>query len=103
MSGLHGLTSGEVLLDGKPITGPSPEIGMVFQDANLLPWRNLDANINFPFEIKGTKPDRDWIDELLQPRRPRRFRRRACRASCRAACSSAPRWSGRCRSSRRCC
>jgi NitT/TauT family transport system ATP-binding protein len=31
MSGLHGLTSGEVLLDGKPITGPDPEIGMIFQ------------------------------------------------------------------------
>ena len=58
MSGLHGLTAGEVLLDGKPVKGPSPEIGMVFQEANLLPWRNLDANINFPFEIKGTKPDR---------------------------------------------
>jgi len=38
---------------------------MVFQNANLLPWRNLDANINFPFEIKGIKPDRIWIDELL--------------------------------------
>jgi len=65
MSGLHGLTAGDVLLDGKAIDGPNPEIGMVFQDANLLPWRNLYANINFPFEIKGTKPDRIWIDELL--------------------------------------
>lgn len=65
MSGLHRLSAGEVLLDGKPVTGPSPEIGMVFQDANLLPWRNLEANINFPFEIKGSKPDRVWIDELL--------------------------------------
>jgi len=65
MSGLHKLTSGEVLLDGKPVNGPNPEIGMVFQDANLLPWRNLDANINFPFEIKGTKPDRDWIAKLM--------------------------------------
>lgn len=65
MSGLHSLTAGEVLLDGKPITGPNPEIGMVFQEANLLPWRNLDANIRFPFEIKGTQPDRVWIDELL--------------------------------------
>ena len=66
MSGLHKLTSGQVLLDGVPVDGPSPEIGMVFQDANLLPWRNLDANISFPFEIKGTKPDRAWIDDLLQ-------------------------------------
>jgi NitT/TauT family transport system ATP-binding protein len=65
MSGLHGLTSGEVLLDGSPVTGPNPEIGLVFQEANLLPWRDLDANINFPFEIKGTRPDRAWIADLL--------------------------------------
>jgi NitT/TauT family transport system ATP-binding protein len=66
MSGLHGLSSGEVLLDGTPITGPSPAIGMVFQDANLLPWRNLDANIHFPFEIKRTQPDREWIARLVR-------------------------------------
>lgn len=65
MSGLHRLTGGEILLDGKEITGPRPEIGIVFQEANLLPWRNLDANINFPFEIKGEKPDRAWIAHLL--------------------------------------
>jgi NitT/TauT family transport system ATP-binding protein len=65
MSGLHRLTSGAILLDGKEVTGPRPEIGIVFQEANLLPWRNLDANINFPFEIKGEKPDRGWIAHLL--------------------------------------
>jgi NitT/TauT family transport system ATP-binding protein len=65
MSGLHPLTSGEVLLDGVPVRGPSPEIGMVFQDANLLPWRNLEQNIHFPFEIKRTRPDRDWIARLV--------------------------------------
>jgi NitT/TauT family transport system ATP-binding protein len=65
MSGLHGLTSGDVLLDDKPIDGPSPEIGMVFQDANLLPWRTVDANILFPFEIKRQKPDREWIANLM--------------------------------------
>ncbi len=57
MSGLHALTSGAVLLDNKPVTGPRPEIGMVFQDANLLPWRNLIQNILFPFEIKRLNPD----------------------------------------------
>jgi NitT/TauT family transport system ATP-binding protein len=65
LSGLHGLTAGDVLLDGRPVTGPSPEIGMVFQDANLLPWRNVDANINFPFEIKGQQPDGDWVAKLI--------------------------------------
>jgi NitT/TauT family transport system ATP-binding protein len=31
MSGLHSLTVGEVLLDGRPVRGPHPEIGMVFR------------------------------------------------------------------------
>jgi len=66
MSGLHELTSGEIRLDGNKITGPHPDIGIVFQEANLLPWRNLDANINFPFEIKGEKPDQEWIAHLLE-------------------------------------
>ena len=67
MSGLHALTSGQVLLDGEPITGPRPhEIGMIFQEANLLPWRNLRQNIEFPFEIKGTSPDRTRIAGLLE-------------------------------------
>ncbi|WP_112321953.1 ABC transporter ATP-binding protein [Oceanibium sediminis] len=66
MSGLHNLTDGQILLDGKPITGPHPDIGLVFQDANLLPWRNLMDNILFPFEIKGQTPDRDWIEHLME-------------------------------------
>ena len=65
MSGLHPLTAGDILLDDRPVRGPHPQIGMVFQDANLLPWRDLDANINFPSEIRGEKADRVWIDELL--------------------------------------
>lgn len=66
VAGLHPLTSGDVLLNGKPITGPHPQIGMVFQEANLLPWRNLDKNIRFPFEIKGQKPDTQHIEHLLE-------------------------------------
>lgn len=65
MSGLHRLSSGTIRLDGREITGPHPDIGIVFQEANLLPWRNLDANIHFPFEIKGEKPDRAWIAHLV--------------------------------------
>jgi NitT/TauT family transport system ATP-binding protein len=68
MSGLHALTSGTVRLDDKAISGPRPEIGMVFQDANLLPWRNLIQNILFPFEIKRLDPKayRERIGHLLE-------------------------------------
>ena len=52
-------------LDGENVTGPHPQIGMVFQEANLLPWRNLRANIEFPFEIRKEPPDRARIAHLL--------------------------------------
>jgi NitT/TauT family transport system ATP-binding protein len=67
MSGLHALTSGQVLLDDQPIAGPRPrDIGMIFQEANLLPWRNLRQNIEFPFEIKRETKDRDRIAGLVE-------------------------------------
>ena len=67
MSGLHGLSDGRVLLDGTPVNGPRPlEIGMVFQEANLLPWRNLRQNLEFPFEVKHRKPDEARIASLLR-------------------------------------
>ena len=67
MSGLHDLTSGRIALGGTPVAGPRPEIGMIFQDANLLPWRNLWKNILFPFEIKklDVKPYESRIHGLL--------------------------------------
>ena len=67
MAGLHALTSGSIFLDDTPVRGPRPhEIGMIFQDANLLPWRNLIQNIEFPFEIKRTAVDRARIESLLR-------------------------------------
>src|SRR5579863_5234940 len=65
LAGLHALTGGTVKLDNAPVTGPHPQIGMVFQEANLLPWRTLQRNIELPFEIKGTRPDKTRIDALL--------------------------------------
>ena len=68
MSGLHDISTGQVLLNGTPVTGPRAEIGMIFQEANLLPWRNLEQNINFPFEIKklDPKPFEQRIGELIE-------------------------------------
>jgi NitT/TauT family transport system ATP-binding protein len=66
MSGLHALTRGRVVIGDTAVTGPRPlEIGMIFQDANLLPWRNLRQNLEFPFEVKKRKPDRERIARLL--------------------------------------
>lgn len=65
MAGLHRLTEGRITLDGMEITKPHPEIGIVFQQANLLPWRDLSANIRFPFEIMGRAPETDWIEHLI--------------------------------------
>ena len=68
MAGLHELSAGQVLLDGEPVVRPHPQIGMVFQDANLLPWRTVIKNIHLPFEIKGLKPaaHQDRIEGLLR-------------------------------------
>ena len=67
MSGLHPLTAGRIVLDGTEVDGPRPqETGMIFQEANLLPWRNLRQNIEFPFEIKRKPVDRARVDALLQ-------------------------------------
>jgi NitT/TauT family transport system ATP-binding protein len=66
MSGLHALSRGQILLDGTSVNGPRPhEIGMMFQDANLLPWRNLQKNIELPFAIKKRPVDGKRIRRLL--------------------------------------
>ena len=54
LSGLLKPTSGEVRVDGQPISGPAPEqLGVIFQEANLLPWRSVLDNVAFPLELRG--------------------------------------------------
>ena len=45
MTGLLQPTSGEVLYRGQPITGPSPERGIIFQNYSLLPWYTVYDNV----------------------------------------------------------
>lgn len=53
LGGLTQPTSGEILLDGAPITGPGLDRGIVFQQYALLPWRTARKNIEFGLEAKG--------------------------------------------------
>ncbi|NQW11315.1 MAG: ABC transporter ATP-binding protein [Alphaproteobacteria bacterium] len=45
LSGLDRPTSGRVALDGRVLSGPTPEIGMVFQEPRLMPWLPVRENI----------------------------------------------------------
>lgn len=53
LGGLSTPTSGQILLDGTPITGPGLDRGIVFQQYALLPWRTARRNIEFGLEAKG--------------------------------------------------
>jgi len=45
--------SGALEFNGKPITGPSQERAMVFQEFGLLPWRTVAGNVELGLELKG--------------------------------------------------
>jgi sulfonate transport system ATP-binding protein len=45
--GIEHASSGEVRLDGRPVTGPSPKLGFVFQEPRLMPWLKVHDNIAF--------------------------------------------------------
>ena len=53
IAGLLPPTSGELKLNGSPITGPGPERGMVFQAPSLYPWRTVERNVAFGLELLG--------------------------------------------------
>jgi len=46
-------TEGSVRVFGQPVTRPRPEVGIVFQTHNLLPWLTLEANLRLAAEIRG--------------------------------------------------
>lgn len=53
LAGLLPAQAGSLLLHGQPIRGPQPGVSLVFQDANLMPWRSALENIRLPLEISG--------------------------------------------------
>jgi len=53
LAGLEEHSSGDVLLQGKPVTEPGSDRGMVFQGYTLFPWLSVKKNVMFGLEING--------------------------------------------------
>jgi NitT/TauT family transport system ATP-binding protein len=51
LGGVLERTSGGISIDGRAVEGPSRDVGVVFQEALLLPWRNVTNNILLPIEV----------------------------------------------------
>jgi len=52
IGGLESASSGSVLLDGRPVSGPGADRGMVFQSYSLFPWLTVQKNVEFGLQMK---------------------------------------------------
>lgn len=64
LAGLEEITTGDILLEGKPVQGPDPKQAMVFQEYLLFPWRTVQQNIAFGPEVRGLPEGR--TEELVR-------------------------------------
>jgi putative ABC transport system ATP-binding protein len=74
LAGLDQPTTGEVTIAGTELSNLSDteltklrrqHIGFVFQFFNLLPMLSAEENVVLPLSIAGEKPDKAWVDQLL--------------------------------------
>jgi len=55
IAGLDQPSSGRILVDGRAVSGPGPDRGMVFQKYSLYPWLNAAENVAFGMRLQGMK------------------------------------------------
>ena len=68
VAGLTDATDGRVLLDGEPVTGPTTDMGVVFQAYHLFPWLTVAENVGFGLERtdRSTAERECRVDEMLE-------------------------------------
>lgn len=65
VAGLVQPTEGSITIKGTPVAGPRPDIGVVFQQPVLLPWRTILDNVLFPVELLHL-PRKQYIDRAME-------------------------------------
>jgi sulfonate transport system ATP-binding protein len=65
LSGLEIASHGRVAIDGDAVAGPHPEIGMVFQEARLMPWLTVADNVRFALNDEDRKSQDRKISSVL--------------------------------------
>jgi len=53
IAGLHSQTSGQILVEGKPVQGPGTDRIMIFQEHGLFPWLTVGENVEFGMKMKS--------------------------------------------------
>lgn len=68
IAGLNQQTSGEILLEGRPVSGPGADRGMVFQNYTLYPWLTVAENIEFGLKLKGipSSERKERVDHYIE-------------------------------------
>lgn len=64
LAGLLDVTSGRIAVNGKTVKGPQTDIGIMFQDNTLVPWRTVSGNVELQLEMRGLDP-RKHKDRVL--------------------------------------
>jgi putative ABC transport system ATP-binding protein len=74
LAGLDRLTGGQIFLGDIEISAASEKqltlirrdrVGFIFQSYNLIPTLNAVENMTLPMSLAGTRPDRDWLDRIV--------------------------------------
>ena len=68
IAGLIPCSSGQIIMNQDEILSPRHDIGMMFQDSTLVPWRSVLGNINLQLELRNLNPNdfQDKISELIE-------------------------------------